>query len=356
MKLFLSLFLSAALFSSFACKQNSAATEADAPEEAVQVQNEDAQPAASVEEQQEQTLDVAATTPEVKKSSAPSNRASAEKSASVSSNEAKPVVAHKAEEGGPTSSATEKKEPEAEPSVKKEPTAEKEPAKPSEAKAEQAVKKATFSHDLWDGLLRKYVSSSGYVNYAGMRSEKAKLDKYLAQLAANPPQKGWSRNEEMAYWINAYNAFTVKLILDHYPVKSIRDIHSGNPWDVKWIELGRKTYSLNQIENEKLRKRFGDARIHFAVNCAAHSCPPLLNRAWTASSLSQTLDQRAKAFINNPKYNQISASEAKVSKIFEWYAGDFGDLRTFLNKYSKTPLEPGASIQYVEYDWSLNGK
>ncbi|HHJ49386.1 MAG TPA: DUF547 domain-containing protein [Phaeodactylibacter sp.] len=266
------------------------------------------------------------------------------------SNEAKPIATHKAEDGGQTSFAAEKTEPEAEPS------AEKEPVKPSETKAEQPIKKAAFSHDLWDELLRKYVSSSGYVNYVGMRSEKANLDKYLAQLAANPPQKGWSRNEEMAYWINAYNAFTVKLILDHYPVKSIRDIHSGNPWDVKWIELGGNTYSLNQIENDKLRKRFGDARIHFAVNCAARSCPPLLNRAWTASSLSQTLDQRAKVFINNPKYNQISPSAAKVSKIFEWYAADFGDLRTFLNKYSKMSLEAGATIQYLEYDWSLNGK
>ncbi len=347
MKILFPFFLSAVLFVVFSCKQNSSAH--DASEEVVMVQNEDAQPAASVEEQQEQTPD-AIETSEAPKGSAPESRASAEKPMPAVSNEAKPIATHKAEDGGQTSFAAEKTEPEAEPS------AEKEPVKPSETKAEQPIKKAAFSHDLWDELLRKYVSSSGYVNYVGMRSEKANLDKYLAQLAANPPQKGWSRNEEMAYWINAYNAFTVKLILDHYPVKSIRDIHSGNPWDVKWIELGGNTYSLNQIENDKLRKRFGDARIHFAVNCAARSCPPLLNRAWTASSLSQTLDQRAKAFINNPKYNQISPSAAKVSKIFEWYAADFGDLRTFLNKYSKTSLEAGATIQYLEYDWSLNGK
>ncbi len=213
-----------------------------------------------------------------------------------------------------------------------------------------------LSHQLWDDLLRSYVSAEGQVDYAGMRSEKAKLDKYLAQLKAYPPQSDWTKEEQMAYWINAYNAFTVKLILDHYPVKSIRDIHKGDPWNVKWIEIGKKTYSLNEIENEMLRARFRDARIHFAVNCAARSCPPLYNRAWEASTLSQTLDARARAFINNPRYNQISPSEAKVSKIFDWYATDFGDLRAFLNRYARTQLQAGASIDFLEYDWSLNGK
>ncbi len=213
-----------------------------------------------------------------------------------------------------------------------------------------------LSHQLWDDLLRSYVSAEGRVDYAGMRSEKAKLDKYLAQLKAYPPQSDWTKEEQMAYWINAYNAFTVKLILDHYPVKSIRDIHKGDPWNVKWIEIGKKIYSLNEIENEMLRARFRDARIHFAVNCAARSCPPLYNRAWEASTLSQTLDARARAFINNPRYNQISPSEAKVSKIFDWYAADFGDLRAFLNRYTRTQLQAGASIDFLEYDWALNGK
>ncbi len=115
---------------------------------------------------------------------------------------------------------------------------------------------ATMSHALWDELLRTYVSADGHVNYKGLKTAEAKLNKYLAQLAANVPGPSASRQEAMAYWINAYNAFTVKLILDHWPVKSIRDIHGGNPWDVKWIELGGKKYSLNQIEHEILRKRY----------------------------------------------------------------------------------------------------
>ena len=159
----------------------------------------------------------------------------------------------------------------------------------------------------------------------------------------------------MAYWINAYNAFTVKLILDHYPVGSIMDIKSGKPWDWKWIKLGDKTYSLNEIEHQVLRPQFKDARIHFAVNCAARSCPPLLNRAWTAANLNNWLDQQAGKFINNAKYNQISAAGAKISKIFEWYAEDFGpNIIDYLNKFSRTAVKTGAPVTYLEYNWELN--
>ncbi len=230
------------------------------------------------------------------------------------------------------------------------------PAPPQKELPADEKKAAPFTHQLWDDLLRTYVSSSGWVNYAGMRPEKARLEKYLALLQANPPQSSWSREEEMAFWINAYNAHTVKLILDHYPLKSIRDIDKGNPWDVKRIKIGNKLYSLNEIENEMLRKRFGDARIHFAVNCAAKSCPPLYNRAWQASTLSQTLDERAGAFINDKQYNLITPSKASVSKIFEWYASDFGDLIAFLNRYARVKLKAGAKVVFLEYDWSLNGK
>ncbi len=213
-----------------------------------------------------------------------------------------------------------------------------------------------LSHQLWNDLLRSYVSSDGRVDYAGMRSEEAKLDKYLAQLKAYPPQADWSKEEEMAFWINAYNAFTIKLILDNYPVKSIRELYKGNPWDVKWIKIGNKTYSLNEIENDMLRTRFGDARIHFALNCAAKSCPPLYNRAWEAANLSQMLDARARAFINHPGYNRIKPNQAELSKIFDWYAGDFGNLTAFINRYAQTKLQPEASITFLEYDWALNGK
>jgi hypothetical protein len=158
----------------------------------------------------------------------------------------------------------------------------------------------------------------------------------------------------MAYWINAYNAFTVKLIIDNWPVSSIRDIHNGDPWNVKWIELEGKKYSLNQIENDILRPRYGDARIHFAVNCAAKSCPPLLNRAFTSEQLNAQLDQQARSFINSTQYNSISPQSIQVSKIFDWYAADFGNLIDYLNQYSNTTIRSGAKVSFLEYDWGLN--
>jgi len=212
------------------------------------------------------------------------------------------------------------------------------------------------SHSQWDQLLRQYVTADGKVNYAGFKKDEAALNAYLEALRQNPVQSNWSRNEKMAYWINAYNAFTVKLIVDNYPVSSIRDLHKGNPWDVKWIKLDGKNYSLNNIEHDILRAKYDDARIHFAVNCAAKSCPPLLNRAFLPDKLSSQLDQQAKAFINDRAYNAISANSVAISKIFEWYAGDFDNIISYLNKYSDTRINSNATVKYKNYDWALNAK
>lgn len=217
-----------------------------------------------------------------------------------------------------------------------------------------AVVKATVSHQTWDALLQKYISNSGKVNYKGLKSEEAILDTYLDFLSKNVPTKSTGRKTAMAYWINAYNAFTIKLILKNYPVKSIMDINGGKAWDLKFIKLGGKTYTLNDIEHKILRPTFKDARIHFAVNCAAKSCPPISNHAWTAANLESTLEQKAKAFINNTKYNEISAQKVKLSNIFNWYKEDFGDLIAFLNKYSNTPIDKGAKISFIDYNWALN--
>lgn len=211
------------------------------------------------------------------------------------------------------------------------------------------------SHAAWDALLRKYVSSSGKVDYAGFKNEKGKLEAYIKTLQDNPPVDGdWSRKEKLAYWINVYNAFTVKLIVDNYPVSSITKLEGGKPWDKKWIKIGGKTHSLNNVENDIIRPRFNEPRIHFAVNCAAKSCPPLLNRAWTAANLESNFAKQAKSFINNSKYNTISADKIQVSKIFEWYKEDFGNLINYLNKFSETKINSGAKIEFLEYDWSLN--
>ncbi len=209
-------------------------------------------------------------------------------------------------------------------------------------------------HDGFDSLLKKYVSSAGKVNYKGLKKDEGKLDSYLQKLESTNIEKSWSRNKKLAFWINAYNAYTIKLILKNHPVKSIMDLHNGKPWDVKWIKLDNRTLSLNNIENDIIRPQFNEPRIHFAVNCAAKSCPPLLNKAWTANNLNTYFDRQTKSFINNSNYNSISSNKVEVSKIFDWYGKDFGDLRTYLNKYSNTQISSGTSINFKSYNWELN--
>lgn len=219
---------------------------------------------------------------------------------------------------------------------------------------ENSPEQVVLNQNAWGQLLQKYVSATGKVNYKGMKAEKADLDAYLKYLENNPIQDNWSKAKKMAWWINAYNAFTVKMIVDNYPVSSITKLHGGKPWDVKWIKLNGRTYTLNNIENDILRPEFKDARIHFAVNCAAQSCPPILNEAWTESNLEQMLEKQAKAFINNPKFNTIKNNEIEISRIFEWYAVDFGNIVDYLNRYSNTKISKNAKVKYKEYDWNLN--
>ena len=209
------------------------------------------------------------------------------------------------------------------------------------------------NHKVFDELLSTHVSSSGKVDYAGIKANMSKLQGYLDELAGTDV-KALNRNEQLAYWINAYNAFTIKKIIDNYPIGSITDLDGGKPWDSQFIKLGGTKYTLNNIENDIIRPQFREPRIHFAVNCAAKSCPPLLNRAWTASNLESNFQKQTKAFINNSTHNAISAGSAQVSKIFEWYGEDFGDLKTYLNKYSSTKIGDGVTIGFKDYDWSLN--
>lgn len=216
------------------------------------------------------------------------------------------------------------------------------------------------NHSKWDALLKAHVSKSGIVDYKGFKADQSKLTAYLNELAANAPSSSWSKNETMAYWINAYNAYTVQLMVKNYPLKSIMDLkYSGkSAWDYKWIKIGTETLSLNDIEHIKLRKKYNDARIHFAVNCASFSCPVLLNKAYTADNLSTQLDNQARLFINDPKRNQISSSSVKISQIFEWYTDDFTvggkSVIDYLNKYSKTKIKAGTNIGYMNYNWNLN--
>ena len=228
------------------------------------------------------------------------------------------------------------------------------PAAPAPAPAAETppVTSNAPDHAAWDALLREHVSAAGRVDYQGFREDEAALDVYLATLAEETPAATWSREESLAYWINAYNAFTIKLILDNWPVESIRDI--DEPWERKWITLGDKSYSLNQIEHGIIRPTFDEPRIHFALVCAARSCPPLPNKAFTAQNLDQLLEQRARSFINNEELNVTQEVVVRVSPLFDWYGEDFGDVKDYLNRYLTTDIPKGKEITFLDYDWSLN--
>lgn len=227
---------------------------------------------------------------------------------------------------------------------------------------------APISHSIWDGLLKKHVDAKGFVNYGGFQKDEVQLDKYLALVSKNAPASSWSTNEKLAYWINAYNAFTVKLILDNADQKitSIKDIGSkikipfvNTPWDVKFIKIGGKEMDLNNIEHGIIRKQFKEPRIHFALVCAAKSCPPLRNEAFVASKLNAQLDDQGVRFVNDSFKNDVSASKMDVSKLFDWYGGDFkktASIETWINKYAKIKAKSGTKITYKEYYWDLNGK
>lgn len=221
------------------------------------------------------------------------------------------------------------------------------------------------SHELWDQLVKKYVKSDGMVDYPGFIADKDQLEKYLDLLSNNAPDREtWSREEQLAYWINAYNAFTVKLIADNYPVESIRDLGPKlkipmikDVWHYKFFKIGGKDSSLDEIEHGILRKEFDEPRIHFAINCASISCPPLHDEAFLAERIDEQLDFVARQFINDPSRNKIQQNRVEISSIFSWFKGDFtknGSVIDFLNRYSKVKISPNASIKHLDYNWSLN--
>ncbi|MFC3880586.1 DUF547 domain-containing protein [Algoriphagus namhaensis] len=220
-------------------------------------------------------------------------------------------------------------------------------------------------HQIWDALLKKYVAPNGDVNYKGFISEKAKLEEYLNLISNNAPDRStWSKDEQLAYWINAYNAFTVKLIVDNYPVKSIRDLGPSlkiplikDVWHYKFFKIGGQESSLDEIEHSILRKEFEEPRIHFAINCASVSCPPLLNEAFKADIIESQLQRVAKTFINDTSRNKITKDRIEISSIFSWFKGDFtknGSLIDFLNQYSTVKISPNAKVSHLDYDWNLN--
>lgn len=234
----------------------------------------------------------------------------------------------------------------------------------SQPKFKNASEKAP-SHEIWNTLVKANVSAEGKVNYKGFIRDSLQLNKYLKLISSTPPNADkWSSEDQIAYWINAYNAFTVQLIIRNYPLKSIKEIGGKIPfinssWDIKFITIGGEKFDLNNLEHGILRKDFVEPRVHFALNCASISCPKLRNEAYTGAKLNAQLDDQAKAFINNPAKNKIgNGQDIKISKLFTWFEGDFKkkspSIPAFLSKYSKVKVSEKAKIDYLDYNWNLN--
>ena len=218
---------------------------------------------------------------------------------------------------------------------------------------------AQTDHSLWNTLVKNHVSNSGKVDYQGVQKDQATLSKYLGQLAAKGPTG--SNNDQLAYWINAYNAYTVKLVIDHMPVTSIKDIAAkvgaDTPWDYKFANIGGTKYTLNHIEHSIIRAKYNEPRIHFAVNCASESCPKLRNEAYVGQKLDAQLTEQAKAFLSDKTKNNLSSSPIQISELFSWFKDDFtkgGTLISFLNKYSNQKIAASESTSFLTYSWKLN--
>ncbi|TVR36535.1 MAG: DUF547 domain-containing protein [Cryomorphaceae bacterium] len=232
----------------------------------------------------------------------------------------------------------------------------------SSCQSQPEFRSEPITHEAFTGFLRQYVDGDGMVNYRAMQKDSTSLNKYLATLESHHPHTGkWSKAEQLAYWINAYNAFTLQLVLRHYPVESIKDLGGwiyrvNTTWDIRFIEIEGQRYHLNDIEHNIIRKQFDEPRIHFALVCAARSCPRLRNEAYEAHRLEEQLEDQTRHFFNSWR-NELKEEALKLSKLLKWYSGDFknhGGVRVFVERYGAVSVSPDARIEYLEYDWKLN--
>ncbi|MFQ3598663.1 MAG: DUF547 domain-containing protein [Chloroherpetonaceae bacterium] len=231
----------------------------------------------------------------------------------------------------------------------------------------------SFDHSLYNEALKRHVKGDK-VDYKSLKSDK-EFQTYLDQLSKANPNALPTREEKIAFWINAYNAFTLKLIIDNYPVKSITELSAlgkltafiGNsPWKREFFSINGKKMTLDEIEKEILLKTFKEERIHFAVNCASASCPVLRPEAYTAETLNRQLNEQAKQFLKDTLRNRIDLKTKTIyiSKIFDWYQSDFtkpaGSIEKYLADYiddeniKRMLLNKEFKIEYLDYDWSLN--
>jgi Protein of unknown function, DUF547 len=248
------------------------------------------------------------------------------------------------------------------------------------------VSASEFDHSIWNGLLQKHVhmvrdGRASKVDYHAFLQNRQELRSYLSRLSAVKPNEfaAWAKSTQLAFLINAYNAYTVELILTRYPeLDSIKDLGSflRSPWKKKFVPLLGETRSLDDIEHGMIRENgvYNEPRIHFAVNCASIGCPALLNVAFTGDKLEQQLDAVTRAFLADRSRNRYNAKTGRVeiSKIFDWYRADFESgwhdwhsLNQFLAHYADSLADtPEAKkklttvdvkVTFLDYDWKLNG-
>jgi hypothetical protein len=225
-------------------------------------------------------------------------------------------------------------------------------------------------YSAWDALLSRYYDPMRGVNYRALKARDARTLQALRQRLGSVDPTSLSRNEQLAYWINLYNANAVGIVVDHYPVKSIRDISTDpirrlNVFKKDFVPFRGGRISLDEIEHERIRKRFRDPRIHFVINCAARSCPPMPEKAVRGATLEETLEAATIAFLSMPGAIGIDrrggATVVTTTKIMDWFKEDFqrwGGTLAFLRRYmspNRQRLLVGTiRIAYHDYDWSLN--
>jgi hypothetical protein len=219
---------------------------------------------------------------------------------------------------------------------------------------------------IFDSVLSHHVSLDGLVNYNGLRDDK-KFTMYIEYLSNTDPDALPSEEQRLAFWINAYNAFVIKGVLDEYPIKSVLDVgwipHSF--FIRKKFKTRHGKITLRTIENKKIREPFEEPRIHFAINCASMSCPRLLTEAYRAENLEKQLETQAKFFINDKSKNYLDRENGilYLSSIFKWFEGDFikngGKIEQYIAKYLNADdaafvRNNKVTIKYLDYDWGLN--
>ena len=225
----------------------------------------------------------------------------------------------------------------------------------------------TLNHQAFTHVLQEFVDEDGMVNYKKLKENPQSLQNYLETLAATSPEN-MALDEQLALWINAYNAYTLKLIITNYPVKSILRITllplagATSAWDLKSVTVGGKIYTLQQVEHGILRK-MNVPEIHAALVCAAKSCPKLRREAYQGATLKTQLTDQMRSFLYDPNRNTFTENEVKISKIFSWFQEDFvathGSLSQYLAQFATGELQAKlqkniAPIHYKGYNWALN--